>query len=69
MQAMEATEHESTLEHALDVAKANAKQARLLLDHARAKLEAGEVTPSRVSQLEDLLRIAEEDLLRVTKEQ
>ncbi|WP_136611317.1 hypothetical protein [Sinomonas albida] len=69
MQDMEATEHESTLEHALDVATANAKQARLLLDHARAKLAVGEVTPERVAQLEELLRIAEEDLLRVTKEQ
>ncbi|MEA5456494.1 hypothetical protein SPF06_17330 [Sinomonas sp. JGH33] len=66
---MEATEHESTLEHALDVAKANAKQARLLLDHAKAKLEAGEVSPGRVAQLEELLRTAEEDLVRVTREQ
>ncbi|MDQ4502301.1 hypothetical protein [Sinomonas sp. ASV322] len=66
---MEATEHESTLEHALDVAKANAKQARLLLDHAKAKLEAGEVTPQRVAQLEELLRTAEEDLVRVSREQ
>jgi hypothetical protein len=66
---MEATEHESTLEHALDVAKANAKQARLLLDHAKAKFEAGEVSQQRVAQLEELLRVAEEDLVRVTREQ
>ena len=66
---MEATEHESTLEHALDVAKENAKQARRLLEHARAKLETGDVRPERVAQLEELLRTAEEDLARVTREQ
>jgi hypothetical protein len=66
---MEATEHESTLEHALDVAKANAKQARLLLEHAKAKQAAGDVSPERVAQLEELLRVAEEDLVRVTREQ
>lgn len=66
---MEATEHESTLEHALDVAKANAKQAKLLVDHAKSGLASGEVTPERVAQLEDLQRVAEEDLHRVMREQ
>ncbi|MDQ4490756.1 hypothetical protein RBS60_11165 [Sinomonas sp. ASV486] len=66
---MEATEHESTLEHALDVAKANAKQAKLLVDHAKAGLAKGDVTPERVAQLEELQQAADEDLLRVTREQ
>ncbi|WP_138443462.1 hypothetical protein [Sinomonas susongensis] len=66
---MEATEHESTLEHALDVARENAKQARRLLEHARAQLESGIVGPERVAQLEELLQTAEEDLARVTREQ
>ncbi|GAB3284747.1 hypothetical protein GCM10027449_29060 [Sinomonas notoginsengisoli] len=66
---MEATEHESTLEHALDLAKANAKQAKLLVDHAKAALARGDVTPERVAQLEELKRAADEDLLRVTHEQ
>ena len=66
---MEATEHESTLEHALDVARANAKQAKLLVEHARAGLATGDVTPERVAQLEELQRIADEDLLRVMREQ
>ncbi|GAB4100259.1 hypothetical protein [Sinomonas halotolerans] len=66
---MEATEHESTLEHALDVARANAKQARLLVDHARAGLASGSVPPERVAQLEELQRVADEDLQRVIREQ
>ncbi|GAB2737238.1 hypothetical protein [Sinomonas atrocyanea] len=66
---MEATEHESTLEHALDVAKANAKQAKLLVDHAKAALAHGDVTPERVAQLEELQRAADEDLQRVIREQ
>ncbi|BCT76499.1 hypothetical protein SCMU_23410 [Sinomonas cyclohexanicum] len=66
---MEPTEHDSTLEHALDVAKANAKQAKLLVDHAKAALARGDVTPERVAQLEALRQAADEDLLRVTREQ
>ena len=66
---MEATEHESTLEHALDVAKANAKQAKLLVDHARAAHAKGDVPPERVAQLEELQRAADEDLQRVIREQ
>jgi hypothetical protein len=66
---MEATEHESTLEHALDVARANAKQAKLLVDHAKARLAQGDVTPERVAQLEELQRVADEDLQRVIREQ
>jgi hypothetical protein len=66
---MDATEHESTLEHALDVAKANAKQAKLLVDRARAALGTGDVTPERVAQLEELQRAADEDLQRVIREQ
>ncbi|BCW79040.1 MULTISPECIES: hypothetical protein [Micrococcaceae] len=62
-------QHETTLEHALDVAKANHKEAVRLLERARAAQRTGDVTDERVRQLEDLLSIAEEDLRRVTREQ
>ncbi len=63
------TEHQTTLEHALDLAKANLKQAAKLLDNAKAGHAAGDVTAERVRQLEELLKVAEEDLRRVTREQ
>jgi outer membrane protein TolC len=62
-------EHDTTLEHALDVAKANHKEAIRLLDKAREAYRAGDVGEDRVRQLEDLLQLAEEDLRRVTREQ
>ncbi|GGH98657.1 hypothetical protein ACFFGR_21670 [Arthrobacter liuii] len=62
-------QHETTLEHALDVAKANHKEAVRLLDRARAAQKNGDVSDDRVRQLESLLAIAEEDLRRVTREQ
>ncbi|MGN7199968.1 hypothetical protein [Arthrobacter sp. SAFR-044] len=62
-------QHETTLEHALDVAKANHKEAVRLLERARAAQKTGDVTDERVRQLENLLAIAEEDLRRVTREQ
>jgi outer membrane protein TolC len=63
------TLHETTLEHALDVAKANHKEAARLLEDARAGYKAGDISEDRVRQLEDLLAIAAEDLRRVTREQ
>ena len=69
MEQNPALEHETTLEHALDVARRNAKEAKRLLDDARTKREAGEIDDARVSQLEALLNLAEEDLRRVTREQ
>jgi outer membrane protein TolC len=63
------TLHETTLEHALDVAKANHKEAARLLEDARAGYKAGDIREDRVRQLEDLLAIAAEDLRRVTREQ
>ncbi|BCW54936.1 hypothetical protein OUO20_08480 [Arthrobacter sp. FX8] len=62
-------QHDTTLEHALDVAKANHKEAVRLLERARAAHAAGDVSQDRVRQLEGLLAIAEEDLRRVTREQ
>ena len=62
-------QHETTLEHALDVAKANHKEAVRLLERARAGQKTGDVSDERVRQLEALLAIAEEDLRRVTREQ
>ncbi|MGO4193047.1 hypothetical protein AB4Y67_15430 [Arthrobacter sp. YAF17] len=68
MEQNSAVEHETTLEHALDVARQNSKEAKRLLDDARAKHAAGEVDESRVQQLESLMALANEDLVRVTKE-
>ncbi|MEZ2390109.1 hypothetical protein AB6813_11270 [bacterium RCC_150] len=61
--------HETTLEHALDVARANHKEAQRLLDEAKTALAAGDISEERVAQLESLLALAAEDLKRVTKEQ
>ncbi|MEE2568561.1 hypothetical protein V1638_04005 [Pseudarthrobacter sp. J64] len=69
MDTESAIEHETTLEHALDVAKANVKQAAKLLDDAKAAHASGDVSADRVRQLEDLLKLAEEDLRRVIREQ
>ncbi|MDR6417400.1 hypothetical protein [Pseudarthrobacter sulfonivorans] len=63
------TLHDTTLEHALDVAKANHKEAVRLLEQARASLAAGDIGEDRVRQLESLLQLAEEDLRRVVREQ
>lgn len=63
------TLHDTTLEHALDVAKANHKEAVRLLEQARTALAAGDVGEGRVRQLENLLKLAEEDLRRVIREQ
>lgn len=63
------TLHETTLEHALDVAKDNQKEAARLLEQARAGRASGDVGEDRVRQLEELLQIAEEDLRRVAREQ
>ncbi|HEX9227894.1 MAG TPA: hypothetical protein VF885_14925 [Arthrobacter sp.] len=68
MEQNSAVEHETTLEHALDVARRNAKEAKRLLDDARAKYAAGDVDEARVQQLESLMALANEDLMRVTKE-
>jgi outer membrane protein TolC len=62
-------QHETTLEHALDVAKANQKEAQRLLDQARASHAAGEIGDERVAQLERLLDLANTDLHRVMREQ
>ena len=68
MEQNSAVEHETTLEHALDVARQNAKGAKRLLDDARAKHAVGDVDEARVRQLESLLALANEDLVRVTRE-
>ena len=68
MEQNSAVGHDTTLEHALDVARANVKEAKRLLDDARAKYAAGEVDEARVRQLESLMALANEDLVRVMKE-
>ncbi len=62
-------EHETTLEHALEMARQNAKEAKRLIDDALAKRQAGDIDDARVNQLRALLDVANEDLRRVTKEQ
>ncbi|MBT2546837.1 MULTISPECIES: hypothetical protein [unclassified Arthrobacter] len=62
-------QHETTLEHALDVAKANQKEAQRLLDEARTSHAAGEIGDDRVAQLQRLLDLANTDLHRVMREQ
>ena len=62
-------QHETTLEHALDVARANQKEAQRLVDEAKAAHAAGEVGQERVAQLERLLDLANLDLRRVMREQ
>jgi hypothetical protein len=69
MEREQILEHETTLEHALDVARANHKEAMRLLDEAKAAHAAGDIAEDRVIQLESLLELAAEDLKRVTKEQ
>jgi outer membrane protein TolC len=63
------TLHDTTLEHAMDVAKANHKEAIRLLEEARAAYDAGDIREDRVRQLEGLLELAAEDLRRVAREQ
>jgi hypothetical protein len=69
MEQNPAVEHETTLEHALDVARSNAKEAKRLLDDALVKRQAGEVNDDRVNQLQSLLDLANDDLKRVNREQ
>ncbi|KNH18832.1 hypothetical protein ACU18_06730 [Arthrobacter sp. ZBG10] len=69
MEKEKAIRHETTLEHALDVAQDNHKEAIRLLEGARAGHKTGDVGADRVRQLEDLLAVAEEDLRRVVREQ
>ena len=69
MEPNPAVEHETTLEHALDVARSNAKEAKRLLDDALVKRQSGEVNDDRVTQLQGLLDLANEDLKRVTRVQ
>ncbi len=63
------TLHDTTLEHALDVAKANHKEAVRLLEEAKSAFKAGDIREDRVRQLEELLELAAQDLQRVTREQ
>jgi len=69
MEREQILEHETTLEHALDVARANHKEAQRLLDEAKTAYAAGDIAEDRVIQLKSLLELAAEDLKRVTKEQ
>jgi histidine ammonia-lyase len=69
MESEQTLDHDTTLEHALDIARANQKEAKRLLEEARAAHAAGGISAERVSQLESLLAVADEDLKRVIREQ
>lgn len=69
MESEQTLDHDTTLEHALDVARANQKEAKRLLEEARAAHATGDVSAERLSQLESLLAVADEDLKRVIREQ
>ncbi|MBG6085342.1 hypothetical protein [Zhihengliuella flava] len=57
-------EHETSLERAMDMAEGNAKEAKRLLDKARAYYEAGEIDRERLTQLERLYDVALQDQQR-----
>lgn len=69
MESEKILEHETTLEHALDVARANLKEAERLFEQAKAAHAAGDIGEDRVLQLGALVELAAEDLKRVTREQ
>ncbi len=61
-------EHETSLEHALDLAEGNIKEAKRLLDRGKAAHAAGEITDERLAALQRLYDTAHEDVGRVQHE-
>ncbi|MEE1620609.1 hypothetical protein ACQ3I4_10280 [Zafaria sp. Z1313] len=61
-------EHSTSLEHALDLAEANLKEAKRLLDHGKKAHAAGDIDDARLEQLQRLFDTAAEDVLRVRRE-
>ncbi len=69
MEQNQSADSDTTLEHALELARRNVKEAKRLLDDAVLKRQAGEVNDDRVEQLRGLMELAEADLQRVVREQ
>ncbi len=69
MEQNQSANSDTTLEHALELARRNVKEAKRLLDDAVLKRQAGEVNDDRVEQLRGLMELAEADLQRVVREQ
>ncbi|MGJ9404347.1 hypothetical protein [Arthrobacter sp. KK5.5] len=61
-------EHTTSLEHAMDMAQGNLKEAKRLLDHGTKAHAAGEIDDARLQQLQRLYDTANEDVLRVRRE-
>ena len=58
-------EHKTSLEHAMDLAEGNMKEAKRLLDRGKAAHAAGEITDERMAALQRLYDTANEDVGRV----
>lgn len=54
-------EHETSLEHAMDLAEGNMKEAKHLLDQGKKAHAAGEITDERMASLQRLYDTAHED--------
>jgi outer membrane protein TolC len=61
-------EHTTSLEHAMDLAQANLKQAKRLLDQGVKAREAGDIDDARLEQLQRLYDAANDDVVRVRRE-
>lgn len=65
---MQNAEHETTLEHAMEMADGNLKEAKRLLDKAQAYFEAGDIDEERLKSIERLYELASEDAQRTHHE-
>ena len=65
---MERVEHETSLEHAAELADANAKEAKRLLEQGRKAHAAGDITDERLDALERLYETAVQDQGRTHRE-
>jgi len=61
-------EHQTSREHALDLAEGNLKEAQRLLDRAKAAHAVGDIDDVRLASLQRLYDTAVEDIQRVRKE-
>ncbi|MFB0834088.1 hypothetical protein ACX8Z9_02165 [Arthrobacter halodurans] len=61
-------EHSTSLEHALDLAEANLKEAKRLLDHGTKARAAGDIDDARLDQLQRLYDVAAHDVARAKRE-
>ncbi|GHD10040.1 hypothetical protein [Zhihengliuella salsuginis] len=64
----ENSKHETSLEHAMEMADGNLKEAKRLRDKAREYFEAGDIDEDRLKSIERLYDIAAEDAQRTHHE-